>query len=284
MSKIHVFLFVILIIAASIFQQCEQGEEGPQPMLIYLPIIYAPQSALRGVCGFAYFDKIGAKWAHSWTPNTGSNPEFIPMIRDAEDMSLLVEAIENAQATGWLMGFNEPDLPPPPGSLISPTDGAIFWRTIENAATSIKLVSPAPSQNNFGWLWQMVAAYESLYGRKPRFDAIGIHYYGIDPDAAKAYLTSVRQQALAYGYNVPLWLTEFAGYCTLPHPQNGNERMMRELIPWMKQQSWIGRYAWFMARIRPVEPGLSDDFSSCSLTNWETGELTELGELYGSFE
>jgi len=56
--------------------------------------------------------------------------------------------------------------------------------------------------------------------------------------------------------------------------------MMRELIPWMKRQPWIERYAWFMARIRPVEPGLPDDYSSCSLIDWETGELTELGELY----
>jgi len=274
---------ILIIVVGAFWHFAELSAEEPIDYITYLPVIQRP--ALRGVCGFAHFDKIGADWASSWTWKTRGNPKFVPMIRDIrpQNMDHLAEAVENAKASGWLMGFNEPDLPFPAGWLTTPVEGARAWRIIEGATQGINLVSPAPSQNNFDWLWQMVAEYEQLYGRKPRFDAIAAHYYGTDPQGAKDFLSRVRHEALAHGYDIPIWLTEFAGYCTLPHPQNGNERMMRELIPWMKVQPWIGRYAWFMARICPIESGLPSDYSSCSLTDCETGELTELGELYGGY-
>ena len=127
------------------------------------------------------------------------------------------------------------------------------WWLIEEAAVSIKLVSPALSQEGLDWLWRMVAAYTDLYGKQPRFDAIAVHYYaGCPPDieGGKRYLLRARREALAHGYNVTLWLTEFAGCCAWPHPSNGNVKMMRELIPWMEKQPWIDRYSWFMAEIR----------------------------------
>jgi len=281
-------LLVCTILVASIFFWGCLFAEEPTVHTIYLPAIHSgPKPAMLGVCGFAGFDKIGAEWAYSWTGNTGSNPRFVPMIRDIrpETMSRLSEAVENARASGWLMGFNEPDMEWPYGWLTTPEEGARAWRLIEEAALGIKLLSPTPSQNDFDWLWRMVTAYESLYGERPRFDAIGVHYYsGCPPDieAGKQHLLRVRQEALVHGYDVPLWLTEFAGCCPLPDPENGNAQMMIELIPWMKARAWMGRYAWFMALIQPDDPVLPG-FTSCSLIHWETGELTELGKLYGSF-
>jgi len=279
----------MILVVPIILWGCQFAEQPPEPIVhpIYLPMIHSgPKPAMRGVCGFAYFDKIGADWAYSWTWDTRGNPKFVPMIRDVTKMEYLPEAVENAQASGWLMGFNEPDMPEPYGHLTTPAEGARAWRTIEKAATEIRLVSPVPSQLDFGWLWRMVAAYKSRYGEKPRFDAIAVHYYSLCPpdiEGSKRHLLRVRQEALAHGYDVPIWLTEFGGCCPWPDPSNGNEQMMRELIPWMKQQPWIGRYAWFMALIPPDVSWLPGDFSNCSLIDWETRELTELGQLYGTW-
>lgn len=283
-TGLFVWFVVLAVLTAS--WQCEGGEELPEPIhTIYLPAIYAPSPpALKGVCGFAGLDAMNASWTYSWRWQVPEgDPRYVPMIRDMRQFEHLAEAVKLAEASGWLMGFNEPDLPPPPGSSITPREGAIAWRSIENAAQGIKLLSPATSQDTFDWLWRMVAEYERLYGRKPRFDAVGVHYYGNDPQAAKDFLIRVRGEALARGYDVPLWLTEFAGYCTLPSPQNGNERMMRELIPWMRQQPWIARFSWFMSIIRPDDPTLPG-FVSCSLLDYKTKEPTTLGKLYGGFE
>jgi len=285
---------VLIIACLAVFYtivlwQCQPEPTPPEVKAeivhrLYLPIIYSkPKSALHGVCG-GDLDKIGADWAYNWTWDTQGNPRLVPMIRDVTKMDHLLEAVENAKASrDWLMGFNEPDKPEPYGHLTTPAEGADAWRAIEKAATDIKLLSPAPSQDDPDWLWQMVAAYKSRYGGKPRFDAIGVHYYsGCPPDieGGKRHLLRVRREALAHGYDVPLWSTEFGGWCVWPNPRSGNERMMRELIPWMKERPWIARYSWFMSLIPPDVPWLPGDFSSCSLIDWQTRELSELGRLY----
>ena len=200
-------------------------------------------------------------------------------------MDHLPEAVEHAQASGWLMGFNEPDMPEPYGHLTTPGEAAAAWRIIEQQAAGIRLVSPVPSQEDFDWLWRMVAEYEILYGEKPRFDAIGVHWYNwVEPSSvqpAKDHLLQVRQQALAHGYDVPFWLTEFAGHIGQPDPQGGHQRLMEEFIPWMEDRPWIGRYAWFATLIKPVEPWCTG-CQYCSLT-YESGELTPIGVIYEGF-
>lgn len=261
---------------------------------VYLPLVSRaptptpippPPVALKGISEYPALNTLNASWSYQWwylTPP--DDPRVVPMISRLERMEHLTEAVECARASGWLMGFNEPDYPPPAGSLIAPLDGAIAWRTIEEAVQGIKLLSPAPSQEDFGWLWRMVAEYERLYRSKPRFDAIGCHYYGLEPQGAKQFLLGVREEIIAHGYGAsPLWLTEFAGFCCsgLPQSENGNERMMRELIPWLQEQPWIDRFAWFISRIRqddPQVPGCGD----CALLDYYTLEPTPLGELYAS--
>lgn len=293
MKRTRLLLLACILVAPFLLQCGQLAEQSAEPTvhITYLPIVYSgPRPALKGIGltgSCSAVEKLGVNWYYAWHWRPPcSSAGFVPMLRDIGCMAELDQAVGFARASGWLMGFNEPDKPEPYGHLTTPEEGAVAWRAIERQAVGIRLVSPVPSQDDFNWLWRMVAAYESFYGEKPRFDAIGVHWYNwqnpssVQP--AKDYLLRVRREALAHGYDVPLWLTEFAGHVGRPDPAGGHQKLMEEFIPWMREQSWIGRYAWFASRVRPMEPWCAY-CQYCSLT-YEDGTLTPIGITYRGIE
>lgn len=225
------------------------------------------------------------------------DPRFVPRLTNAETVTdeALAEAVKNAQASGWLIGFVEPNLPWWAENDIPPTPlaGARTWRKIEEAAlpAGIKLVSPSPSQHKPGehddygytWIWAMVDAYEAEFGEKPHFDALGWNFYSKRPAAFQTFFTARHNEALAYGYDVPFWILEYAGDCwnTNIYP-TGNEEVMTQVTQAFENTPWIDRYVWFTNRIKPEDPW-APNWHSCSLIDPETGELTELGKLYAAY-
>lgn len=227
----------------------------------------------------------------SWYLNGSLRPEptcptlekrFVPIINTAAEMSALPEAIANAQPSGWLMGFNEPNLPWQ--SDISPAEAAELWHEIEAQAGGIKLVSPVPSQHDPGWLWRMVDEYRARYdGQSPRFDAIAWHIYRADPTVMQNYLIARRNEALARGYDVPIWVTEYAGDCwESATGKTGNYEIMTVITPWFDSTPWIDRYTWFANRLYGTEPW-AIGYQSCSLVNVTTGALNPLGVIYAGY-
>lgn len=207
-------------------------------------------------------------------------------------MPMLSQAIANAQASGWLIGFSEPNLPWQ-GNM-SPAQGATLWKQIEDAAlpAGIKLVSPSPNQyepgqadpNGHQWLWKMVDVYKTQNGGQlPHFDALGWNIYKRTPAETQAYLIARRNEALARGYDLPFWVLEYAGQCSNSASGNtGNGAIMNTITPWFNETPWIGRYAWFTNRLtgsESFEPG----WQSCSLVNPSTGFLTSLGQSYAGY-
>lgn len=192
----------------------------------YLPIVLSRElNSKKGV--FMIYPPCSdiSMLAASWYFNCSVRPDstcpttderFIPLVYNAGAMPELPEAIANAQASGWLMGFNEPNLSWQ-GNL-TPTLAAELWHEIEAQAEGIKLVSPAPSQHagyygpDNNWLWQMVDAYQARYGQLPRFDAIAWHIYWNDPQYVKDFLIARHDEAADRGYpDVPIWVTEYGG-------------------------------------------------------------------------
>ena len=288
MKKTRLFLLLICVGGLITLWQCLPEFTPPEiearvVYRLYLPITY--KVALHGVglsgpCSAVGL--LGVDWYYNWSvgPCVAGDPRYVPMIWGRDQMVLLPQAVIVArQGSGWLLGFNEPDLEVQAN--IAPEEAAELWRQIEAQAGGIKLVSPVTSQHDPGWLWRMANAYKGKYGRKPRFDAIAAHYYTWlppSPQKTKDYLLQVRREALAHGYDTPIWLTEFGAMCWKPEPAGGNQALMRELMPWMRSQSWIGRYAWFASRL-PQPPWVLNA-AHCSLTDTQTFQLTELGELY----
>lgn len=270
---------------------------------VYLPLILKPPYEPAKGVSLAHpncedLTTLQAGWYVNFSnrPSTGCpafDRRFVPMVYNASVATgiELTTAISNARPSGWLLGFGEPNLPW--NGNTSPQAGAIAWRNIEAAAlpAGIKLVAPIPSQHNPGyfepfgytWIWEMVAAYETLYGQKPHFDAMGWNYYSASPSAFQNFFNTRRQEALDRGYNIPFWVMEYGGECwnTGKFP-TGNEAIMTQVTPYFKSTPWITRYAWFTNRVRGTEPWGSNH-QSCSLVNPDTGALTALGVLYAGY-
>ena len=268
---------------------------------IYLPIIYVPpppnpKKGMGVVASPACDDlkTLDASWYLNWglnpdaTCNSSDDKNFVPRISSAAGMPLLSQAIANAQASGWLIGFSEPNLPWQ-GNL-TPAEGAILWKQIEDAAdpAGIKLVSPSPNQWEPGqnglpyghqWTWAMVDEYKNMYGKNPRFDALGWNIYTSNPDETKTFLIARRNEALAKGYNVPIWVLEYGGECW---NGAGNQSIMTSITAWFDATPWIGRYAWFANRLSGSNPN-AIGWQSCSLINPNNGTLTSLGQLYRTY-
>jgi hypothetical protein len=276
-----------------------------QAFTVYLPVVYAPEppSPKKGVGmigppACADVENLRTAWYLNWSvsPDSSCDPtssaKFVPRIYGASQMALLTQAIANAQASGWLIGFSEPNLPWQ-GNM-SPAQGATLWKQIEDAAipAGIKLVSPSPNQYNPGqvdphghqWLWAMVEAYKTQNGgQPPHFDAIGWNIYKQTPAAIETYLTARHNEALARGYDVPIWVLEFGGECwNSANGNTGNQSIMTTTPDWFDATPWIGRYAWFANRITGKEAG-APGWQSCSLVNPKTGGVTSLGQLYSTY-
>jgi hypothetical protein len=204
-------------------------------------------------------------------------------------MQQLSKAIDNAKASGWLIGFNEPNLPWQAN--ISPAQGAVLWKQIEDAArpAGIKLVSPTPNPwppglhgHPYGhqWTWFMASEYQARYGKKPQFDALSWNVYGNNSAQLISFLTARRQEALNRGYNVPFWVLEYAGDCL--GPMSGNQAVMSSVTPWLATTPWINRYAWFANRIDGSGSN-QVGHQNCSLINPATGAATVLGQTYRGY-
>jgi hypothetical protein len=271
---------------------------------IYLSIIYAPPPfnpkkgiGVRASPACTDSQTLKASWYLNWSvypdPTCGGvNNKFVPRISGAGSMSLLSQAIANAQNSGWLIGFSEPNLSWQNG--LSPAQGAVYWKQIEEAAipTGIKLVSPSPNQYNPGqadpyghqWLWAMVDAYKAQNGgQSPHFDAIGWNIYKQTAGEVKGYLNARRNEALSRGYNVPIWVLEYGGECwNSANGDTGNKAIMTTITAWFNATPWIERYAWFANRITGTEPN-AIGWQSCSLINSSTGTPTSLGQIYAGY-
>jgi hypothetical protein len=271
-----------------------------QAYTVYIPLIHVPPppNPKKGVGvvrppACTDMRNLDASWYFTWSPfpdptcTVTENNRFIPRISNAQSMAHLGTALNYAKQSGWLIGFTEPNLPWQ--SNLTPAQGAVLWKQIEEAADAvggIKLVSPSPNQYNPGeadpyghqWLWAMVSDFNLRFGRNPRFDAIGWNIYKQSPNEITAYLTARRNEALVRGYNVPIWVLEYAGECWRGSGSN-NQSIMTATTAWFDATPWIGRYAWFANRLSGSEPN-AVGWQSCSLVNPQTGALTSLGQIY----
>jgi hypothetical protein len=287
-------LVVFLLLAISDLPLPSEHAEAEADYYVYLPLVMSQTNPKKGifvtygVCQDLSLLRASWYFTDDVQPPAGCpqpDPRFVPVIHNADYMARLSTAISNAQVSGWLKGFTEPNLSWQ-GNL-SPGQAAELWRQIEiaaDAAGGIKLVSPSPSQHNPEWLLNMVNEYKARYGRKPRFDAIAWNYYYAPDegysDTVMEYLTKRHSDALAQGYDVPIWITEYSGKCW----DNGkyNQEVMNSQTPRFNQTPWIERYAWFANRIYGNEPW-APGWQSCSLVDPATGDLKPLGVIYAGF-
>jgi hypothetical protein len=237
---------------------------------------------------------------------------FVPRLYDTDhvtNQTYLDQAITSAVASGWLLGFVEPNLSWQGN--VTPYEGAVAWKTLEDRIAArgltlgvdIKLVAPAPNQwekgecrdckpgetNEWGYEWieEMVRQYQTLYNKNPHFDAMGWNYYydfkilGAPRTEFANYLTARRQAALNLGLTGDIWVIEYGGACWNTGTTNPTyaHYVMDDVTPWLKSTPWIKRYAWFGNRLQNYK---LENTADCSLLT-STGGLTSLGSKYRGY-
>lgn len=234
---------------------------------VHLPLIFPPPRSKLGIAPGGYMagdlDRMQAAWAYRWNNEifTDTAPLWVDMIWGEHYMNIPIKS-------DTILGFNEPDLIGQAD--MTPTLAAQLWREIETRYPDKLLISPAPSQLHTDWLWAMVSEYESLYGTRPRFDGLAVHYYRWSESMplASEYLQQRRADELAHGYTVPLWVTE-VGACGVDEVAT-----LRDVAQAANELDYLARAAWYKLRADEW------DAATCSTLIGADGSLTPAGIEY----
>lgn len=262
-----VTLSKLIIVCLTLALSCAAGlaVSARAETTIYVPLVTANRSKV-GIAPGGYqvgdLDRLGASWSYRWNNEVYSDTiEWVDMIWGERYMSVPIRS-------NIILGFNEPDRTGQAD--LDPLTAAQLWRQIETRYPGKMLISPSPSQTDSDWLWRMVDDYTALYGDKPRFDGIAVHYYRWSNDMPQVsdYLAQRRADEIAHGYTVPLWLTE-VGACGASEVDT-----FRDMAAFVETAPWVERAAWYKLRADQW------DTTTCSTMIDERGGLTPLGELY----
>lgn len=184
-------------------------------------------------------------WAYNWGSSTSKIPssiEYCPMLwgMDASFTDNWNANADKAIAAGstHLLGFNEPDYSGQAN--LGTAAAAAGWRQyMEPYAGKARLGSPAVTNGGapMGLTWLQTFVKTDCAGCT--IDFVNIHWYnGGDANAFKAYVTQANTDT-----NKPVWITEFQASGS----SDEQAAFLEEVIPWLDSQSFVERYAYFMA-------------------------------------
>lgn len=218
-------------------------------------------------------------WWYNWSPRPDAQvaahvgAEFVPMVWGGQFDDAAVKAGIPAGAR-YLLGFNEPNFKKGQANL-SAAQAAALWPRLEAIADARGLDLVSPAVNYCGpaadcWDTDPVAYLDHFFAACTgcRVDAIAIHSYMCTGDALSWYLSRFKK------YGKPIWLTEFSCGDAEDVSLAVQERYMREAVAILEADPQVARYAWFIGRQSPANPGWPVDLLAGD------GRLTALGEEY----
>ncbi|KAA6413431.1 MAG: hypothetical protein FRX48_03177 [Lasallia pustulata] len=199
------------------------------------------------------FTSAPISWAYNWGDSTSGLPsefEFVPMLWGLDDHTIGWITTADAavsSGTGYLLGFNEPDIIVAwGGSGISTADAVTGWNTYMQpfAGGATKLGSPgvsnAPAPQGLGWLAQFVEECSGC-----QIDFLVIHWYCGSGDAVDSAIADFQGhvgQAITQANGKPVWITEFR------YIGPGDESdFINQVLPWLDANTGVERYSYFMA-------------------------------------
>jgi len=213
-------------------------------------------------------------WWYRWAIGAdavGTGLEFVPMIwgggtKLADDNKAIRSDAK------YLLGYNEPNFFDQAN--LSAADAAADWPTVEAVAQAHNLKIVSPAVNYCGDAKAMTGRchdYEPAHYLQAFFDAcadcqvdyVAVHWYNCDISSLTWYLDQFKK------FNKPIWVTELA--CAIGDDTSaaGNEKYLREVVPYLEQRQDVFRYSWFSADNIPNARLLNDD-----------GSPTALGKIY----
>lgn len=178
----------------------------------------------------------------------------------------------------FLLGFNEPNFTTQAN--LKPSQAAALWPKLEKIAKDfgLKIVGPAvnysdkPVQENGVSYTDPVVYLDAFFAACPncQVDYIAVHNYMCYAGALADYIKKFKK------YKKPIWLTEFACWDQPSITLDMQKGYMMGAIDYLESDTMVFRYSWFNGN-------RSGSYPYLDLFKAKSGELTELGQLYISF-
>ena len=261
---------------------------------LIIPVFSQAKNPKRGIA-YGYhteedFQAISGtlSWWYNWavTPEStvadifeSYNMDFVPMAWNGYfNETNLRNFYASHPDAKFLLGFNEPNLIDQAN--MTPGEAAAEWPKLEAIAEDYGLELVGPAVN---WCGNCVSEggvtfynpYEYLDSffvacQDCKVDYIAVHCYMCYSGALIDYLEGFKK------YGKKIWLTEFACWEQSSNDLEMQKSLMIGALDYLDNDTMIYRYSWFIGRSGPNTPPF-DIFES------EPGKLTELGELYVSY-
>lgn len=231
----------------------------------------------------------GLSWWYNWyvTPESGVidcyekyDMDFVPMLwNGSSDTTKLRAFLKSHPNVKYILGFNEPNFKTQAN--MTPVKVAANWKRIEDLADefNLKIVGPAvnycdqcvdipgTTQDSDPYVY-LDAFFEAC--PDCRVDYIAVHNYMCYTSALSSYIEGF------YKYGKKIWLTEFACWDQPSITLNMQENLVLSAIEYLENDTNVFRYAWFTG-------GRDGAWPYLDILDSETGELTELGNLYVNY-
>jgi hypothetical protein len=228
-----------------------------------------------GLQNNSFIEKINVDWFYDWGPNDVSLPEREFVItawgrQAASNPANIANYISKPDVT-QLLSFNEPDNTEQ--SNIPVAEAIPLHKNL--SATGLRIGSPAPTESQaFVWLREFMAGTRQ---ENIKVDHIVIHWYdwgsylstlNTAPDPTAVFNRFTQYVNRVYSiYGKPIWIKEFnANRNTTSATHEG---FIALALPWLEQQPFIERYAYFFPPALPPVDG--------------NGNITPIGIAYRDF-
>jgi len=178
----------------------------------------------------------------------------------------------------YLLAFNEPNFTTQAN--LKPSQAAAIWPKLEKIAKdfNLKIVGPAvnyadkPVQENGVTFYNPVTYLDAFFAACPncQVDYIAVHNYMCYSGALTDYINQFKK------YNRPIWLTEFACWDQSTITLGMQKSLILGALDYLENEPFIFRYSWFTGN-------RSGNFPYIDLFTNQSGQLTELGQLYVNY-
>lgn len=252
--KVKLILFVLMFMTVPVFSQLPKG-------------VGATYASHNGVQVCDELQNVNAGWMYNWGthPTICNGVESVPMLWGVSNVGQPVGG--NSE---WLMLFNEPLYQG--GRTMQEVVVATYQAS---QLYTQRLVSPsfADTRNLSKWRDE----YRQLYGTDPPVDAVAVHCYAWDGQSVNAAVSFCKGQVRkAAKLNLgPVWVTEWAW---IGEQDRKAEQYIGRMLKWLGRERKVSRHAYFELSYSGDEPWALP--YNTSLTDWQTGQLTNLGVAF----
>lgn len=210
-------------------------------------------------------------WAYNWGSSSDgldtSKFEYVPQLWSGSSSFLTnwESDVKTALGSGskYILGFNEPDLSSQAN--MQPGDAATAYKSYITdlfGSSGVTLGSPAVTNGGgdmgLTWLSSFLGSCSDC-----NIGFVALHWYDsyANTDYFKQHITQAHEQT-----GLPVWVTEFG---TTDGSDEQISGFLEEVMPWMDEQSFVERYAYFMASDGKLNSG---------------SEMSSYGSTYATYE